>query len=94
MRAASSPSTEFLDVTSATSLVVVVDGVLVHEWYADGVTSEDRLLGNSATKSALALVTGVAVSAGRLADLDAPIRDLVPELAASGYRRGDGAPAC
>ena len=49
---------EFLDVTSATSLVVVVDGVLVHEWYADGVAAEDRLLGNSATKSALALLTG------------------------------------
>ena len=77
---------EFLDVTSATSLVVVVGGVLTHEWYADGVSADDRLLGNSATKSALALVTGIAVSAGRLPDLDAPIRDLVPELATSGYR--------
>ena len=46
----------------------------------------DRLLGNSATKSALALVTGVAVADGRLPDLDAPIRDYVPELAASGYQ--------
>ena len=77
---------EFLDVTSATSLVVVVGGVLTHEWYADGVSADDRLLGNSATKSALALVTGIAVSAGRLPDLGAPIRDLVPELATSGYR--------
>ena len=77
---------EFLDVTSATSLVVVVGGVLTHEWYADGVSADDRLLGNSATKSALALVTGIAVSAGRLPDLDAPIRELVPELATSGYR--------
>jgi CubicO group peptidase (beta-lactamase class C family) len=76
---------EFLDVTSATSLVVVVDGVLVHEWYADGVTRDDRLIGNSATKSALALATGLAVSDGRLADLDAPVRTLVPELAGSGY---------
>ena len=75
----------FLEVTSATSLVVVVDGVLVHEWYADGVTADDRLLGNSATKSALALVTGVAVSDDRLPDLDVPVRDLVPELAGSGY---------
>jgi CubicO group peptidase (beta-lactamase class C family) len=77
---------EFLDVTSATSLVVVVDGVLVHEWYADGVTADDRLLGNSATKSALALVTGVAVAEGHLADVDVPATDHVPELAASGYR--------
>jgi CubicO group peptidase (beta-lactamase class C family) len=66
--------------------VVVVGGVLVHEWYAEGVTADDRLLGNSATKSALALVTGIAVSAGRLPDLDAPIREVVPELATSGYR--------
>jgi len=77
---------EFLDVTSATSLVVVVDDVLVHEWYADGVTAHDRLLGNSATKSALALLTGIAHAAGRLPDLDAPVRDYVPELAGSGYQ--------
>jgi len=75
----------FLEVTSATSLVVVVDGVLVHEWYADGVTATDRLLGNSATKSALALVTGIAASAGRMSDLDVRVRDHVPELASSGY---------
>ncbi|HEY2879707.1 serine hydrolase [Nocardioides sp.] len=76
---------EFLTVTSSTSCVVVVDGVLVHEWYADGVVAEARLLGNSATKSALALLTGVAVSRGLLPDLDLPVRDLVPELSGSGY---------
>src|SRR4051794_39112806 len=78
---------EFLDVTSATSLVVVVDGVLVHEWYADGVSADDRLLGNSATKSALALLTGVASRRGLLPDLERPVRDLVPELAGTGYDR-------
>jgi len=77
---------EFLEVTSATSLVVVVDGTLVHEWYADGVTADDRLLGNSATKSALALVTGIAVAEGDLPDLDVPVSAHVPELAGSGYR--------
>lgn len=75
---------EFLEVTSSTACVVVVDGVLVHEWYADGVTADDRLLGNSATKSALALLTGIAVSAGHL-DLERPVVDLVPELSGSGY---------
>jgi hypothetical protein len=75
---------EFLETTSSTSCVVVVDGVLVHEWYADGVAAEDRLLGNSATKSALALVTGVAVTRGLL-DPDTPVVDLVPELSGSGY---------
>ncbi len=75
---------EFLDVTSSTSCVVVVDGVLVHEWYADGVTADDRLLGNSATKSALALLTGIAVANGQLS-LETPVVDLVPELRDSGY---------
>ena len=74
----------FLDVTSATSCVVVVDGVLVHEWYADGVAADDRLLGNSATKSALAHLTGVAVSRGQLHPDDSVV-GLVPELRGSGY---------
>jgi len=78
---------QFLELTSATSLVVVVDGVLVHEWYAESVGVEDRLLGNSATKSALAVLTGVAVGRARLADLDAAVCDYVPELLGSGYDR-------
>jgi len=76
---------EFLELTSATSLVVVVEGHLVHQWYAAGVTAGDRLLGNSATKSALAVLTGTAVTSGRLSDRDALVRDLVPELSGSGY---------
>src|SRR4051812_36606538 len=76
---------EFLTTTSSTALAVVVDGTLVHEWYGEGVTARDRLLGNSATKSALALLVGVAVGRGDLPDLDIPVRRLVPELAGSGY---------
>jgi CubicO group peptidase (beta-lactamase class C family) len=75
---------EFLTVTSATSCVVVADGTLVWEWYAEGVTADDRLLGNSATKSALALATGRAVGRGAFS-LDTPVRSLVPELSGSGY---------
>lgn len=76
---------ELLSVTVATAVVVVVDGVLVHEQYFHGTTPDDRLLGNSATKSALALLVGMAVDDGRLPGLDAPVTDLVPELAAGGY---------
>jgi CubicO group peptidase (beta-lactamase class C family) len=78
---------EFLTVTSSTALAVVVDGTLVHEWYGDGVGAEARLLGNSATKSALALLTGMAVTRGALPGLDTPVRTLVPELAGSGYEQ-------
>src|SRR5262252_10477351 len=76
---------EFLAVTVCTALVVVVDGVLVHERYFHGTQAGDRLLGFSATKSALALLVGQAVDDGRLPGLDTPVSDLVPELGGSGY---------
>lgn len=76
---------EFLAVTDATALLVVADGVIVHEQYLHGTRAGDRLLGNSATKSALALLVGQAVDDGRLPGLDTPVTDLVPELGASGY---------
>jgi CubicO group peptidase (beta-lactamase class C family) len=74
-----------LSVTVTTALAVVVDGVLVHEQYFHGTTPQDRLLGNSATKSALALLVGLAVDDGRLPGLDTLAVDLVPELAGTGY---------
>jgi CubicO group peptidase (beta-lactamase class C family) len=78
---------EFLALTTSTALVVVVDGVLMHEQYLEGTTAEDRLLGNSATKSALAQLTGIAVKRKALPDIDAPVCDYVPELLGSGYDR-------
>jgi len=77
--------TEFLDSTATTALVVVADGAIVHEQYARSVGPADRLLGNSATKSALALLVGQAADAGALPGLDALAVSLVPELAGSGY---------
>ncbi|MER5943909.1 serine hydrolase domain-containing protein [Streptomyces sp. NPDC001928] len=74
---------EFLSFTHTTALVVVVDDALVHEWYAPGVSPDDCLLGNSATKSALALLVGEAPHL----DVDTPAADYVPELAGSGYEQ-------
>src|SRR5215469_9922108 len=76
---------EFLAVTVSTALLVVVDGILVHERYFHGTRAQDRLLGFSATKSALALLVGQAVDEGRLPGLDTPVTDLVPELSSGGY---------
>jgi CubicO group peptidase (beta-lactamase class C family) len=78
---------EFLAVTVTTALLVVADGVLVHERYFHGTQAGDRLLGFSATKSALALLVGQAVNEGRLPGLDTPVTGLVPELGSSGYAR-------
>jgi CubicO group peptidase (beta-lactamase class C family) len=76
---------EFHVRTVTTALVVIVDGVLVHEQYMNGTRPEDRLLGYSATKSALAVVVGLASDAGLLPGLDTQAAPLVPELASSGY---------
>ncbi len=76
---------EFHARTASTALVVVAGGVLVHEEYFGGTGPGDRLLGYSATKSALALLVGLASYGGRLPDLGTQVTALVPELAASGY---------
>ena len=76
---------EFLAATVSTALLVVVDGFLVHERYFHGTRAGDRLLGFSATKSALSLLVGQAVDDGRIPGLDTPVTDLVSELGSSGY---------
>lgn len=74
----------FVGATSTTSLLVLVDGVVVHEWYADDLGPPDLFLGASMTKSVLAGLVGLAIDAGSLA-LDDLITTHVPELADSGY---------
>ena len=65
--------------TATSAFQVLVDGVLVHSWYAEGRGPRDLHLGASATKSVLAHLVG---RAGL--DLDAPVDAYVPEL--PGYR--------
>jgi CubicO group peptidase (beta-lactamase class C family) len=71
---------EFHARTATTAFQVLVDGVLVHAWYADGLGPRDLHLGASATKSVLAHLVGTAG-----VDLDAPVEAYVPELADTGY---------
>ena len=77
---------EFHVETASTSLLVLVHGELVHQWYREGLGPADVFLGASATKSLLSHLVGVAVRAGalELADL---VGEHVPELAGSGYGR-------
>jgi len=70
---------EFHARTATTAFAVLVDGVLVHAWYAEGLGPRDLFLGASASKSILAHLVG---RAG--VDLDAPVDAYVPEL--RGYR--------
>jgi len=77
---------EFHHATFSTSLSVLADGALVHEWYGDRCGPRDLFLGASATKSVLAHLVGVAVRSGAL-DLATTVGDHLPELRASGYAR-------
>ena len=75
---------QFLLETSGTSLLVLQQGRVVHEWYADGVDAQSLLLGASMSKSVLAHLVGVAVRDGALRLSDTAV-DHVPELTGSGY---------
>jgi CubicO group peptidase (beta-lactamase class C family) len=80
----SRPLSEWIAETYSTSLLVVDRGVVVYEWYADGLGPTDLFLGASMTKSALAHLVGRAVAAGAMALGDRAVEH-VPELADSGY---------
>lgn len=65
-------------------LAVLHDGALVHERYAHGMTPATRHVSQSVAKSVLGLLVGVLAGRGAL-DPDAPVVELVPEVAGSGY---------
>lgn len=75
---------EWLEETSATSLLVADRSRVLHEWYAAGHGPDTLFLGASMTKSVLAHLVGRAVRAGALG-LDDRVAGHVPELAWSGY---------
>ncbi len=75
---------EWREETSSTSLLVIEGGVVVHEWYANGLDAGTLFLGASMTKSVLAHLIGRAIRDGVLALADEVV-ELVPELAGTGY---------
>jgi len=75
---------EWVGETSSTSLLVLEEGVVVHEWYAAGLGTGTCFLGASMTKSVLAHLVGRAAREAALAATDA-VTAHVPELAGTGY---------
>lgn len=79
---------QFAERNHTTSLVIVHDGVVVHEQYLQGADETTRLTSYSMAKSLVSLLAGFAVGDGAIASLDDPVTKYVPELAGTGY---DGA---
>jgi CubicO group peptidase (beta-lactamase class C family) len=76
---------DYLAMTETDALVVLHGDRLVYEHYAPGMTAETRHILMSASKSVVGLVAGILHGAGKL-ELDAPVSDLVPEIAGTAYR--------
>jgi CubicO group peptidase (beta-lactamase class C family) len=78
---------DWLERTFTDSIVVMKDGKVVFESYADGQSPVIPHIWMSVSKSILGLVAGIVVERGQL-DVDAPLTELIPELQGSAF---DGA---
>lgn len=75
---------DVVDVTYMNALVVLHDGVVVHEEYAPGMRPDQPHLLMSISKSIVGTITGILAGHGVL-DPEAPVTEYVPEVAGSGY---------
>lgn len=72
------------------SILVVRNGLLIGEQYYGGARSSDLLHVRSVTKTVSSLLIGQALRDGRIADVDRPVRDLLPPvLNAAGTAAGE-----
>lgn len=75
---------ELLVATHTDAFVVLHGGELAAEWYAADDVAESPQILMSITKSFVGCLAGILESRG-VVDLDAPVAQYVPELAAGGY---------
>ena len=76
---------DFLAETDTDGLVILHRGKVVGEFYGNGMDAHTPHILMSVSKSMLGLVAAILAERGVL-DLDAPVTDLIPEVAASAYR--------
>ena len=77
------PFDEFLTTTHTNSFLVLQDGRLAYEWYADGVDGSTRQSSFSMAKSLVSLLVGQAIGRGELTEDDRVV-DLLPGYATGG----------
>jgi CubicO group peptidase (beta-lactamase class C family) len=76
---------ERLITSESLAFVVVRDGALTYEWYADGHDASIPSMLFSVTKSILSLLVGAAIDDGLIGGVDDPVTDYLPELADRGF---------
>jgi len=75
----------FLEVGASDALVVLLNGKLVFETYANGTTASIPHILMSATKSVMGLMVGILQARGDI-NVDHLVSDYVPDVADTGYR--------
>lgn len=74
---------DVLATTNTNAFVVLHEGQVVQEWYADGQTASTRFSSWSVAKSVISLLVGQAIGRGEFSEDDRLV-DLVPDLKAGG----------
>ena len=76
---------EWLENTRTTSMIVVRNGTIVSEDYYLGTKPTDKRISWSMAKSVLSAAFGIALSEGKIGNIDEPVTQYVPALKNSAY---------
>jgi len=77
---------EFLEKTSTNALLVINNGRIVAERYRNGSNRSSRFISWSMAKSITSTLIGIALSEGKIANLDDPVTKYLPQMEGSGYQ--------
>ncbi len=75
---------EVLGTTASLSFLVIDDGKLIYEWYADGHGPETTVMNFSITKTVLGMMIGAAIDDGLIGSVIDPVTDYLPEMTTGG----------
>ncbi|TXS93900.1 serine hydrolase [Parahaliea maris] len=71
---------EFIDLSDTSAFLVIKDGAIIFEQYRHGDSQDSLHTSFSVAKSFTSALLGIALSEGRIASLDDPVRKYLPEL--------------
>lgn len=81
LKAALTEAQAYSDSKSGLGLLVLQDGAIIHEQYAQGLTGDQPLVSASMAKPVLALAIGIAIRKGVIGSIDDPLSRYLPEWA-------------
>jgi len=76
---------ELIASTDTTSLIVIKDGTILYEGYANGYDRDSIVTSFSTAKSVTSALIGIAIDEGYIDSVDDPIIKYLPEMSGRGY---------